>query len=560
MLTDLIIKNFAIIDSLHVAFPPGLIMLTGETGAGKSIIIDAISLILGGRASADMIRTGEEDASIECLFDISGRDDMQHSLAEAGLETGDELLVRRVLSRSGKNRIFLNGSLATAGLVAGIVGRLVAIYGQHESQTLLRSEAHLTLLDGFAGLGPLRERFSGLFEEYRRTLEAISHLEAGEREAFRRADLLTFQVREITDAALVPGEDDALEEERRRLLHGEKLIRLSTEAYDALYEGHSSILGILRSLIAGLADGEKFDAVLAQAATPLNDAYLQLEDAALFLRDYSSRLEADPDRLRQVEDRLDLLYKLKKKYAPTLDGIIAFKQASAVELATLEHREARHEQLQEQLRLGAQALDETGDELSRRRRDAAGKLQTMMERELAELAMKNARFMVSFSILAEPRATGKERVEFLFSSNPGEDPKPLAKIASGGELSRLMLAFKQIHPESDVPTLIFDEVDAGIGGSVSAMVGTKLKRVSRQQQVMCITHLPQVAAFADHHFKVVKTTEQGRTRTGLNLLTGESRVEEMARMLGGAKITDRTREHAREMIDDGQRCPAADVG
>ncbi len=553
MLTDLIIRNFAIIDSLHVAFPPGLIMLTGETGAGKSIIIDAINLVLGVRADTDLIRTGEDEASIECLFDISGRDDLRAVLVQGGFPSGDELLVKRVLSRSGKNRIFLNGNLATATLLAAITCRLVAIYGQHESQTLLRPDTHLHLLDGFAGLVPLRERFSALYEEQRALRSALAGLEEGEREACRRADLLTFQSREIGEAAPVPGEDETLEDERRRLLHGEKLIRLSADAYENLYGGSRSLLGVLREIIAGLAEGQRIDGALAPVVSPLNEAYVQLEDVALFLRDYRDGLEVDPDRLRQVGDRLDLLRNLKKKYAPTLAEILRFKEEIDAELAALEHREERQEQLQEQLAGCAAALGDAGAELSRRRHGAAANLQELMEQELADLAMKNARFVVAFSAHAEPGPAGMERVEFLFSSNAGEEPKSLAKIASGGELSRLMLAFKQIHPESDVPTLIFDEVDTGIGGSVSAMVGEKLQRVSRQQQVFCITHLPQVAAFANHHFRVVKETDAGRTRTGLTLLTGEQRVEEVARMLGGAKITATTREHARELIDEGQR-------
>lgn len=553
MLTDLIIRNFAIIDSLHVTFPPGLIMLTGETGAGKSIIIDAINLVLGSRADMDLIRTGEDEASIECLFDISCRDDIRTALIDAGFPASDELLIRRILSRTGKNRIFINGSLATASLLTGISCRLVAIYGQHESQILLRSDTHLSLLDGFAGIGSLRERFTELYEQLRVLRATLTSLEEGEREASRRADLLMFQSREIAEVAPVPGEDEHLEEERVRLLHGEKLIRLSSDAYETLYGGSRSLLGTLQEIMTSLAEGEKIDSAFASVSPSLSEAYVQLEDAALFLRDYRDRLELEPDRLRQVDDRLDQLRKLKKKYAPTLPEILLFKEEVDAELAALECREERQAQLQAQLAGCRASLDEVGAELSRRREVAALHLQELMEKELAELSMVNARFVVSLRGHDEPKSTGMERVEFLFSSNPGEEPKSLAKIASGGELSRLMLAFKQIHPESDVPTLIFDEVDTGIGGSVSAVVGRKLQQVSRHQQVLCITHLPQVAAFADHHFKVLKETTAGRTRAGLQLLSGEQRVDEMARMLGGAKITAKTREHAQEMIEEGLR-------
>jgi DNA repair protein RecN (Recombination protein N) len=552
MLTDLIIKNFAIIDELHVSFRPGLNMLTGETGAGKSIIIDAVNLILGGRASSDVIRTGEEDAVVECLFDVADHEDIRKKLAESGIETDVELIIKRIVSRSGRNRVFMNGGMATTSLLGDIAPLLVNIYGQHESQTLLRPENHLALLDGFAGIVPLRERYARLHEEYRKTAEELRLLEADEREAFRRIDLLSFQSKEIAEAALLPGEDVELLEERQRLLYGEKLIRATAGAYDALYDGDGALLGVLRSIIAEVEEAGSVDATLAEFSARLNESYLSLEDTALSLRDYGARLEADPGRLQEVDDRLDLIYRLKKKYFPTIEGILTFKAEVDAELEAFAHRGERHTELEETLPRLELSLREVGRELTRQRRAASIRLKTAMEMELHELAMKNAHFDVAFTSYEEPRATGMERVEFLFSPNPGEAPKPLARIASGGELSRLMLAMKQIHPESDVPSLIFDEVDTGIGGAVSAMVGKKLKRVSCNQQVLCITHHPQVAAFADHHFKVNKTSESGRTRTTVDLLSDEKRVLEIARMLSGAKITEKTLEHAREMREDAR--------
>jgi DNA repair protein RecN (Recombination protein N) len=552
MLTDLIIKNFAIIDALHVSFRPGLNMLTGETGAGKSIIIDAVNLILGGRASSDLIRTGEEDAVVECLFDIAEHEDIRTKLAESGIETDAELLIKRIVSRSGRNRVFMNGGMATTSLLGDITPLLVNIYGQHESQTLLRPENHLYLLDGFAGIVPLRDQYSRLHEEYRKTAEELRLLEMDERDAFRRIDLLSFQSREIAEAALLPGEDVELLEERQRLLHGEKLIRATSGAYDALYDGDGALLGVLRSIITEVEEAGTVDTALAAFSARLNESYLTLEDTALSLRDYGARLEADPGRLQEVDDRLDLIYRLKKKYLPTLEGILTFKEEVDVELEAFAHRGERHSELEETLQRLEISLREEGRELTQRRLEASKQLSAAMETELHELAMKNAHFDVAFTSYEEPRATGMERVEFLFSPNPGEAPKPLARIASGGELSRLMLALKQIHPESDVPSLIFDEVDTGIGGAVSAMVGKKLKRVSSNQQVLCITHHPQVAAFADHHFKVNKTTESGRTRTTVDLLSDEERVLEVARMLSGTKITEKTLEHAREMMEDAR--------
>jgi DNA repair protein RecN (Recombination protein N) len=553
MLTDLIIKNFAIIDELHVSFRAGLNLLTGETGAGKSIIIDAVNLILGGRASSDLVRTGEEDAVVECLFDISRHEAIRERLTESGVETDGELLIKRVVSRSGRNRVFMNGGMSTTSLLAEITPLLVNIYGQHESQTLLRPENHLYLLDGFAGITPLRERYASIHEEYRKTAEEIRTLEEDERDASRRVDLLSFQSKEIADAALLPGEDVDLLEERQRLLYAEKLIRASSGAYDALYEGDGALLGTLRALVAEVEEAGSLDASLAEISARLNEAYLSLEDAALSLRDYGARLEADPGRLQVVDDRLDLLYRLKKKYLPTIEGILTFKEEVDAELEAFAHRGERHQELEEALLRLELSLREEGLALNRLRIEAAQRLKTAMETELHHLAMKNAHFDVAFTPYDEPRASGMERVEFLFSPNPGEMPKPLARIASGGELSRLMLALKQIHPESDVPSLIFDEVDTGIGGAVSAMVGKKLKRVSCNQQVLCITHHPQVAAYADHHFKVNKTTESGRTRTTVDLLSDDERVLEVARMLSGAKITEKTLEHAREMMEDA-RC------
>ncbi len=553
MLADLFIKNIAIIDSLHVSFQPGLNVLSGETGAGKSIIIDAVNLILGGRASADLIRTGEEEASVECLFDLSGVDWVAERLGAAGIDAGTELLVKRTVSRSGRNRVFMNGGPSTLSFLSEISSRLVNIYGQHESQTLLRPENHLFLLDGYGRLEPLRERYRSLHEEYIKTREEILALERDERDTFRRIDLLSFQVREIDEAALSLGEDQTLAEERQRLANAERLIRASRGAYDVLYDGEGALLGGLRRVIADLEETGKIDPELSPYAARLREAYLQLEDAALSLRDYGARLENDPERLGEVEDRIDLIRRLERKYAPTIKEILAFRDAVEDELRKLTHRDETLGELRTKLAELEQSLREAGGELSRRRAESARALTRDMERELSELAMKNARFRVGFFPHEEPKAAGMERIEFLFAPNPGEAPKPLAKIASGGELSRLMLALKQIHPESDVPTLIFDEVDSGIGGAVSATVGRKLKRVSVGQQVLCITHLPQVAACADHHFKVEKRTESGRTRTSLEMLSDDMRVHELARMLGGAKVSEKALEHAREMMEDGCR-------
>lgn len=550
MLRELQITNLAIIDRLNVEFSPGLNILTGETGAGKSIIIDAVNLILGGRASADLIRSGEKEATVEALFDLTGRPELQEALSGAGIDCEDELLVRRVVSAAGKNRVSICGGLATTGLLSEICRNLINIYGQHDAQSLLKTDQHVRLLDGFCGATPLRERFTAAFEAWQGAREELASLEAGEREAARRLDLLSFQSGEIADAKLHPGEEEEVSEERHRLSHSEKLLALTQGAFDNLYGGDQSLLGALGGVIASVTEAAGVDHALAPAVEALEGAYAQLEDASLTLRDYASGVESDPARLEQLDDRLDAINRLKKKYGATVEEILAFKAGIDEELRSLSARDEQRDELSARIRTLGEEVFGLGRELSAAREQGAARLKAGMERELCELAMKHAVFETSFERCGEPRSYGFERAEFLFTPNPGEPPKPLAKIASGGELSRLMLALKQLHPDSEVPTLIFDEVDTGVGGATSALIGEKLKRVAKGQQVLAITHLPQVAAFADQHLKVEKSVAGGRTATSVELLEGEARVAEVARMLAGARVTEKTLEHAREMIQE----------
>jgi len=550
MLRELQITNLAIIEKLHVEFHGGLNILTGETGAGKSIIIDAVNLILGGRASAELIRSGAEEASVEALFDLAGRPDLLAELAQLGVACDGELLVRRLVSRGGKNRVFISGGLATTAMLSEISRSLINIYGQHESQTLLKTDQHLRLLDGFAGCLPLRQGFAARFEEFAQAKAELEALEQGEREAARRLDLLSFQSEEIASARLQAGEEEELSEERGRLAHGEKLLCLSQQAFDSLYGGDGALLGGLRRVIGSVTEAGAIDRTLIPVGESLEGAYALLEDASLTLRDYAAGVEADPGRLELLDDRLDLINRLKRKYGADIAEILAYQEQVDAELAALSGREQARDQLLQRIEGLKEELVRLGAQLSAARRAAALLLKAGMERELSELGMKHALFETSFEPSAEPRVHGFERGEFLFSPNPGEPPKPLARIASGGELSRLMLALKQLHPESEVPTLIFDEVDSGIGGATSALVGVKLKRVAASQQVLAITHLPQVAAFADLHLRVEKSVHEGRTATVVERLAGEERVAEVARMLGGARVTAKTLEHAREMIEE----------
>jgi len=548
MLTDLTIKNIAIIDSLHLTFGPGLTVLTGETGAGKSIIIDAVGLIMGGRASAELIRSGEDEAVVEALFDICGHEELKQLLEESGMEADDELIVKRSISRAGKNRIFINGSMAPLALLGDIARRLINIYGQHESQTLLKPENQLGLLDAFAGTTGLRSRFSELYSQLQSIEERLSHLEDQERETARKLDLLSFQSEEIANAALKPGEEEELDEQRQLLANAEKLASVSNDAFEHLYGGDNAMLGQLRRISASIAEISHIDHSLAETASAIENAYLQLEDAAISLRGYAARIDSDPQALQQLEDRLDLIGRLKRKYGASIAEVLAFKQDVDRQLEQLAGQQQDRQALEHEKQQVGKQLEAIGAELGKQRRAFAADMKNALEAEIHQLAMKNALIDLDLTTLAEPRTNGFEKLELLFSPNPGETPRPLAKIASGGELSRLMLAFKQVLPEGDVPTLIFDEVDTGIGGATSEIVGRKLKKVAGQQQVLCITHLPQVAVFADHHLQVEKLVEEGRTATLVSPLDDKARIEEISRMLGGAKITDTTRKHAEEML------------
>jgi DNA repair protein RecN (Recombination protein N) len=553
MLTDLTIKNVAIIDNLHITFKSGLTVLTGETGAGKSIIIDAVGLIMGSRASSDLIRSGEEEAVVEALFDISALPGIKQQLSEVGFDCEDELLIKRTLSRSGKNKIFINGGMATLALLSDIAPRLINIYGQHDSQTLLKPENHLRLLDMFAGNEELRQKFANLFSRLASIRDLLTGLEHAEREAARRLDLLSYQSEEIAKAELKPGEEERLLEQRRLLANAEKLGGVSSEAFDRLYGGDGALLGQLKRITSSITELSAIDHSLQDTAASLEGAYLQLEDAAITLRDYSSRIESDPAALQQIDDRIDQLGRLKKKYAPTVEDILVYKVEIDAELDQLNGREqSRHALEGERDNLEGE-LQLLGGELTAARTKGAKKLKDALESEAHQLAMKGAIIEPTLESLAEPRSSGFERVEFLFSPNLGEIPRPLARIASGGELSRLMLAIKQVLPDSDVPTLVFDEVDTGIGGATSELVGRKLKNVAAGQQVLCITHLPQVAVFADQQLRVEKLITDGRTTTRVLELDLNERTREVARMLAGTTVTDSALKHAAEMLAAGKK-------
>jgi DNA repair protein RecN (Recombination protein N) len=563
MLTELNIKNFAIIDQLGVKFGPGLNILTGETGAGKSILVDAINLLLGSRASPEMIRTGQEEASVEAFFDLEGGNGLQ-ILNRLSLEKSDELLIRRLIHRSGRSRAYLNGSIIPLHMLEDLGETLINIYGQHEHQDFLDPLRHIDILDRSGSLCSLRQAFQEIYTQWSKATSELDEWTARQKQRFDRLELLSFQSKEIGRAHLKPGEEEELISERARLVHAEKLHSIAHQGAEVLYGESGSVVERLKATLQRLREGVKIDPALGPWATAVESTLFQVEDVASFLGSYAEKILFDPRRLEIIESRLDEINKLKRKYGASIEDILTYKEKIDQERKGLESVEEKISELQNStatLYTGALA---SARELSQCRERVARELSSRVEAELSTLGMKKVRFGVQIEMESpkehgEPREDleqtprlnekGMDHVQFLISPNPGEELKPLAKIASGGELSRIMLAMKRIFAEEiSVKTLIFDEVDAGIGGGIAEVVGRKLKEISRRHQVFCITHLAQIASLADAHYKVSKRTQGGKTFVEVSLLNERERLEEVARMLGGLKITEKTLDHAREML------------
>jgi DNA repair protein RecN (Recombination protein N) len=564
MLKELNIKNFAIIDQLRVEFTPGLNVLTGETGAGKSIVVDALNLALGERASADLIRTGCQEAVVEAAFELNqtGTQEIATLLAEQGIEvsSGEDLIVRRVLSSSGKNKVYINGSLANLTTLSALGTTLADIHGQHEHQSLLSLDRQMDMLDAFGGLDGIREEFANAFRCLQGIRKKLAELEIGERDRAQREDMLRFQKNEIEAAMLKPAEDADLANEQNVLANSEKLAGLTAMVDETLYASDDSVLTNLRRAVNGLKEIAEIDARLAGAAQLCESGRAQLEEAAREISSHRESIEFDPKRLEQIGDRLDVIQKLKKKYGGTIEEILEFGVKAAAELERVERSSEESERLKSEIQAVKFGLTEKAAELTQKRGSSAKNLEKKVETELGHLGMKKTTFSVNITQESggdtldghKLGLRGADRVEFLISPNPGEEAKPLAKIASGGELSRIMLALKTILMEGDeIPTLVFDEVDAGIGGAVAEEVGKKLKRIAAKHQVFCITHLAQIASLATSHYGVSKAVKNDRTSTEVRLLDANERVDEIARMLGGKTITDATIKHAAEMIERG---------
>jgi DNA repair protein RecN (Recombination protein N) len=553
MLKELQIRNFALIDELELAFETGLNVITGETGAGKTILMAALELAVGGKASAEVIRTGEDEATIEAVFEVAGETARERLVATGFEAAGHELLVRRALARGGRNRIHVNGTLATLSVLESIGDSLIRVYGQHEHHTLRQSETHLGLLDAFADhgalLGATRERFAAHHDLTERLRRVVS----GKETARARAEMLRYQLKEIVAAGLTPGEEEELRQERQVLGAAEKLAEAARFGEHALYAGESAAATTVRKLSARLAELLETDPRLGEIAKLVDEAYTLVEEAGWRLREYAEKLVFDPERLEEVDDRLVEIGKLKRKYGDSVDAILAYREAAARELEDLDLGEEGLAALEAEAARAEQAAREAAAALSKSRRAAAKRLEGRVSGELGELGMKDARFEARFAAETPLSANGVDAVEFFFSANAGEEPRALARVASGGELSRIMLALKSLALEdADAPTVIFDEVDAGIGGAVAEVVGRKLAALARRRQVLCITHLPQIAAFADHHFAVEKATERGRTRSTARQLGAEERREEIARMLGGVKVTAEAKKHAEQLLALGR--------
>lgn len=552
MLAELTIHDLAIIDELHVTLAAAFNVLTGETGAGKSIIVDSVSLLLGGRAARDVIRSGADRTIIEGIFHLkpAARAELAPLLTADGLEGDDPttLTLAREIRREGRNICRVNGRAVTLSALQTIGQRLIDIHGQNDHLSLLRVREHIDFLDRYGALWPQREKLASKATTLRRVREHLADLMRDERELARRVDLLTYQVQEINAAGLLEGEEEELRAERTRLANAERLLTLTEVAYGALYSAQESRLGasdLLGEATRALSRLVAIDSSLAEVLGAAEEVSYRLEDLAVTLRRYRDTVEYNPRRLTQVEERLSLLHSLRRKYGDSAEEILAFGRRAEEQLEAITHSEERMEELQAQEEALLREIGELGTALSRARRQAADQLSAEVEMELTDLAMEGARFAVSIEQREDAEGawvngrrlafdgTGIDRVEFLISPNVGEPLKPLARVASGGETSRLMLALKTVLSLADeTPILIFDEIDAGIGGRVGTVVGHKLWSLTPEHQVLCVTHLPQLAAYGDAHFRVAKTVVGRRTVTGVQLLDDDERVVELAVMLG----------------------------
>jgi DNA repair protein RecN (Recombination protein N) len=564
VLVELRLENYAVIDNAAVEFASGLNLLTGETGAGKSILIDALALLLGEKASSEVIRTGADRAVVSAVFGCEGTagDAIEKVLEHNGLDESDDgsLIVRREIAAGGKGRVFVNNQPATVAVLRQLAPHLATIHAQNESILSFDAPARLGLLDGFAG--SQLDQVTAAFEGWKGIRVRIDELQRDEQDRLRLVDLLMFQKREIEEARLQAGEDEHLETEKRVLANAEKIYNAAMQAFDLLYEGDGSTTASMRAAQKQIEELARYEPKFQEALSALETARISVEDVGATVRDYAGAIHASPEHLAEVEDRLAALDRLKRKYGPTLDDVIGFGADVARKLSEIENKDEILRDLRAGLaKAGAEYL-RAARALSKARQDAARKLEKLVETEINDLAMKST-FRIQMTTSEEEwnwSAAGIDEVVYMIATNPGEPLRQLEHIASGGELSRVMLALKVSVARAPSPakagsfraiaqrTMVFDEIDTGIGGRAAEAVGKKLKALARANQVLCVTHLPQIATFADQHYVIEKKDRNGRTRTSIRALVGEERTEEVARMLSGAKLTDTSRKHAEQMI------------
>jgi DNA repair protein RecN (Recombination protein N) len=554
VLETLKIKNVAVIDAAEVPFKSGLNILSGETGAGKSIVIEAISLLLGSRASAELVRAGCDEAVVEGLFDIGEIPWIRSRMDRLGIESeGNELLIRRTVHRSGKHRIHINGQLATLGILQDLCEGLVDLCGQHEHQSLIKPATQLELLDRYGGLAEQARNFSASFSGYRSLLKERDALQAAEAERSRRADFLKFQIDELTGAALETGEDERLHAEKQLLQSAEARVQIADTVRQALESESDGALDVLRAAMTKLRTLSQLDERAGGLVQGLERALAEAEEVSIQLNRYLGAVDLDPERLSTIQERLALIADLRRKYGASVSEMLATLQTLESEYAQIGEAETRLSEVESRLTDAASDLRKLARKLSTARKKAAQLLSESVTAELKDLKMGDARFQIELTEredIAEWGPTGADAIQFVVQTNRGEAARPLGKIASGGELSRLMLAIRRVIADrGGIGVYLFDEIDAGIGGQTAFQVGKKLKSVAAYNQVICITHLPQVASFADHHLNVQKTPHGKRTLTEIVELKGETRKKELARMLGGPELTRKSLENAAELLE-----------
>jgi len=560
VLVELRLENYAVIDNVAVEFASGLNLLTGETGAGKSILIDALALLLGEKASSDVIRAGADRAVIAAVFEAEGTNakHINQILEANGLDAEDAaLILRREIASGGKGRVFINNQAATVGVLRQLAPHLAVIHAQNESILAFDASARLELLDSFAAAQ--LEATAAAFSQWKEIARRIEDLERNEQDRLRLLDLWTFQKREIEDAHLQPGEDERLEGEKRVLANAEKIYNAAMNAFDLLYDGDASASSSLRSSQKHLEELARYEPKFNEALAALETARISVEDIGATLRDYAGGIHASPEHLAEVEDRLALLDKLKRKYGRSLADVIRTGDEVSNKLSEMENKDETLRQLRTELAHAAEQYLREARAISKKRYEAARRLEKLVEAQINDLAMK-ASFHIELSGTDDEEAnwtaSGFDQVQYMISTNPGEPMRRLESIASGGELSRVMLALKaSVEAASSRKkssgaerTLVFDEIDTGIGGRAAEAVGKKLKGLSHSNQVLCVTHLPQIATFADHHYVIEKRISSDRTKTAVRLISGAERTDEVARMLSGAKLTETSRKHAEQML------------